>query len=155
MWEGREVLFLYCEASTLWRWSKFRMQIFREKDNLSRKAKTLLFLLVTAKLVNTVQPGQKKKKKKKKSAYPDRSTTLFISLLHFKISHKPLTGRGGTRFFTVTYRKPMEWISLPLIDWILLIVWFHFNDIYNFNYNLGIVVHKPRAIALYIWPKKF
>jgi hypothetical protein len=36
------------------------MQIFRGRDYLWRKANTVLFLLITAKLVNVIQPERKK-----------------------------------------------------------------------------------------------
>lgn len=67
------------------------MQIFREKDYFSRKAKTLLFLLVSQNLVNTIQPGPKKE-------HPDRSTDMFISRLHFKLKSQGFERKGGIDF---------------------------------------------------------
>lgn len=55
------------------------MQIFRVKDYLLRKANTVLFLLATAKLVNTIEPGRKKE-------HTGRSMDMFISLLHFNLN---------------------------------------------------------------------
>lgn len=78
------------------------MQIFREKDYLLRKAKTLLFLLVTGKLVNTMQPGRKKE-------HPDRSTNMFISRLPFKPVTR-LSENRGNKFSTAPCRKPTEWV---------------------------------------------
>lgn len=62
--------------------------IFREKDYLLRKTKTLRFLLVTAKLVNTIQPGWKKE-------HPDRSVNVFISLLYFKLKAQTFNRERG------------------------------------------------------------
>lgn len=73
MWEGRGMFFLCCRVSALWRGSKFRMQIFRGKDYLLWKANTVLFLLVTGKLVNMIQPGRK----------TSRQTGAQVHLFHF------------------------------------------------------------------------
>lgn len=85
------MFFLYCKVSVFWRQSKFRMQIFKGKGYLLRKANTVLFLFVTVELVSTIHPGRKRE-------HTDKSRKRFSSLLPVKLKLQTLPGRGKNKF---------------------------------------------------------